>query len=280
MKIEGNGFRYFIDGKKVLYKDLQTMIRLDMTVKIDGLNVYYSSPNKVKDRLILAEEFKKKALDEIYFKNPNFEKEQVSQACYTSSEEFEEEEVLATILNPSFKVNEKRRGGWEKENKKQETVNRLIEEELERQEEQVFQDWGSRIDSIISEFTEAEKRGRTIRHKPSGILGIEDAAKIMTEGVKTNKNKPQLSILFTQFPEALKAIARCSEYGHLKYKETDADYLNYQRVEEGSKAYADAGLRHRLYRKRTTDIESGLPHAYHVAWNALAELQIWIMENE
>ena len=164
----------------------------------------------------------------------------------------------------------------EKENKTEE-MNRLVEEELERQEQQ---DWDSRIDNIIGAFTEAEKRGRTIRHKPSGILGIEDAAKIMTEGVKTNKNKPQLSILFTQFPEALKAIARCSEYGHLKYKETDADYLNYQRVEEGSKAYADAGLRHRLYRKRTTDIESGLPHAYHVAWNALAELQIWIMENE
>ena len=86
MITKGNDFKYFIDGKEVLYKDLQTMIRLDMTVKIDGLNVYYSSPKKVKDRLILAEEFKKKALNEIYFKNPHFKKEQVSQTCYTNSE--------------------------------------------------------------------------------------------------------------------------------------------------------------------------------------------------
>lgn len=99
------------------------------------------------------------------------------------------------------------------------------------------------------------------------------------KGVKENKNKPQLSILFTQFPKALEAIARCSEYGHLKYKDTDFDYLNYQRVEEGSKAYADAGLRHRLYNKSATDIESQLPHAYHVAWNALAELELLVKEN-
>ena len=80
MKTQGE-FKYFIDEKEVLYKDLQTMIRLDMTVNIDGLNVYYSSPEekdkpersayskledatispkKVKDRLILAEKFKKK----------------------------------------------------------------------------------------------------------------------------------------------------------------------------------------------------------------------------
>jgi hypothetical protein len=98
-------------------------------------------------------------------------------------------------------------------------------------------------------------------------------------GKKENNDKPQLSILFTQFPKALEAITKCSEYGHLKYKETDTDYLNYQRVEGGSKAYADAGLRHRLYKKGTTDIESQLPHYYHVAWNALAELELLIKEN-
>ena len=100
----------------------------------------------------------------------------------------------------------------------------------------------------------------------------------MAKGMKTNKNKPQLSLLFRQFPQALEAIARCSEYGHLKYKEADSDYLNYQRVEGGSKTYADAGLRHRI--EQGNDLESGLPHQYHVAWNALAELQLWIMENE
>jgi hypothetical protein len=121
-------------------------------------------------------------------------------------------------------------------------------------------------------------------HNIGSILGgttLYDTAKNqlleLSKGVKTNKNKPQISLLFKQFPEALKAIAKCSEYGHEKYKETDTDYLNFQRVEGGSKTYADASLRHRL--EQGNDLESGLPHQYHVAWNALAELQMWIMEN-
>ena len=96
-------------------------------------------------------------------------------------------------------------------------------------------------------------------------------------GEKANKNKPQLSLIFKQFPQALEAIVKCSEYGHKKYEESDKDYLNYQRVEGGSKTYADSGLRHRL--RQGNDLESGLPHQFHVAWNALAELQLWIMEN-
>lgn len=114
------------------------------------------------------------------------------------------------------------------------------------------------------------KRGKIINYNK----GIKE-----TEGVKLNKNKPQMSLLFKQFPDALEAIVKCSEYGHNKYKETDGDYLNFKRVEGGSRTYADAGLRHRLYSKGTTDIESRLPHAYHVAWNALAELQL-ILEDK
>jgi hypothetical protein len=95
------------------------------------------------------------------------------------------------------------------------------------------------------------------------------------KGQKNNKGKPQLSLLFKQFPNALKAIALCSEYGHEEYKEYDQDYKNYQRVEGGSKNYADAGLRHRI---EEGNDESGLPHSYPVAWNALAELELKILE--
>lgn len=99
-----------------------------------------------------------------------------------------------------------------------------------------------------------------------------------TIGVKFNKDKAPLSILFKQFPKALEAISKCSEYGHDKYKETDIDFLNFKRVLGGSRAYADAGLRHRL--QSGLDSESGLPHQFHMAWNSLAELQLWIEENE
>jgi hypothetical protein len=96
------------------------------------------------------------------------------------------------------------------------------------------------------------------------------------KGIKLNELKPQMSLLFKQFPKALEAIVRCSEYGHNKYKETDKDYLNFKRVEGGSKAYADAGLRHRM--QQGIDLESMLPHCYHVAWNALAELELLMEE--
>lgn len=121
-------------------------------------------------------------------------------------------------------------------------------------------------DDVITNSSRGEKE--TMEYLNEGLK--------RTEGVKLNKLKPQISLLFKQFPDALEAIAKCSEYGHKKYKETDSDFLNFKRVAEGSKAYADAGLRHRL--KKGIDLESMLPHCYHVAWNALAELQLLIEE--
>jgi len=108
---------------------------------------------------------------------------------------------------------------------------------------------------------------------------LSDMEEVKETGVKLNQGKPELSLLFKQFPKALEAIAKCSEYGHTKYKETDTDYLNFKRVPGGSKAYADAGLRHRLFKEGTTDLDSQLPHSFHTAWNALAELEL-ILENK
>lgn len=125
-----------------------------------------------------------------------------------------------------------------------------------------------------------EKNTNSTRHKSqSGETHkeLKNDYPELSEGVKLNKNKPQLSLLFRQFPKALEAIVKCSEYGHEKYKETDQDYLNYQRVKGGSQTYADAGLRHRL--QQGNDLESKLPHQFHVAWNALAELELWMKEN-
>lgn len=96
-------------------------------------------------------------------------------------------------------------------------------------------------------------------------------------GVKDNKDKPKMSLLFKQFPKALEAIVRCSEYGNKKYEDFDSDFLNFKRVHGGSSTYADSGLRHRF--QNGLDSESGLPHQYHVAWNALSELELWIEEN-
>lgn len=132
-----------------------------------------------------------------------------------------------------------------------------------------------KIKEVVREYYSQNSADKA--EKQENLVFTKDSEINKEEGKKTNKNKPQISILFKQFPKALEAITICSQYGHEKYKETDLDYLNFSRVYGGSKTYADAGLRHRL--QQGNDLESGLPHQYHVAWNALAELQLWIEEN-
>ena len=146
-------------------------------------------------------------------------------------------------------------------------VSKIAEKENKTEENLVFQkDSEIHKDDVITNSSRGEKE--TMEY----LQGMKES-----NGKKTNKNKPEISLLFKQFPKALEAIVMCSQYGHEKYKETDKDYLNYTRVDGGSKTYADAGLRHRLQQGK--DLESGLPHQFHVAWNALAELELWIKEN-
>lgn len=97
----------------------------------------------------------------------------------------------------------------------------------------------------------------------------------MKKGVKHSESKPPVGKLFKQFPNALTAVAMCSMFGHLKYEEYDADWLNYKRVE--GQDYLDAIARH-LLGGLSFDEESKLPHKFHVAWNALADLEKYITE--
>lgn len=96
------------------------------------------------------------------------------------------------------------------------------------------------------------------------------------EGVKHSTNKLEMSKLFVQFPDALKAVILASTFGHIKYEEFDKDWLNYERVEGMS--YEDALIRHQLL-KNETEEESKLHPKFHIAWNALADLQKHIKNN-
>lgn len=191
MIAKGDGFRYFIDGKEVLYKDLQTKLRLDMTVQIEGLNVYYSSPKK---EIKTATQQIKEKQEKAYI------------------------DKLITLLCSNLKVNKKLREEWKKmpykpsdftlgklcinspqKENKTEKMNRLIEEELERQEYkqtevelsggllggEIKADW---IDFIGNSM----KRGKITQYKPSGTIGIEEITDIMT-GKKENDGKTDYS---------------------------------------------------------------------------------------
>lgn len=99
-------------------------------------------------------------------------------------------------------------------------------------------------------------------------------------GVKYNQDKlPIDTVLTKQFPNAVEALVKCSLYGHKKYEKFDKDWLNFKKVEGGSQTYADAAARHNQ-NKSKKDEESGLPHIFHKLWNVMAEVELWIEEND
>lgn len=85
-------------------------------------------------------------------------------------------------------------------------------------------------------------------------------------GAKHDAGKLQWHLLRQGMPEALEAVIQVLEFGAKKYA---AD--SWQDVPNGVQRYRDALDRHLSEQDKgiTHDDDSGLPHAYHVACNAL-----------
>ena len=328
MKVEG-GFRYFVDNKEVVYKDLQKLIRLDMTVHIEGLNVCYSSPeeknksvrsiySKLEDTPIPLKKEDKKSIWAVDYNfnryDPkNFvmiELQKPKKEGKTAKEKIKElqekeypnkltlnifngdikpitfynhfnttkevSDYLSSIAYTSYTIFNGDKKIAYGTNHKQINMNRLVEEELERQEQKVFQDWDSRIDNIIDAFAEAGKRGDTIRRKPSGILGIEEVTKIMSEGKKESKivEKAPVFTYCKQMKNAIEALSLRSLYGHKKYEKGN-DWENFSRVENGEFEYSNAAFRHAL----GIGEDSERDHLIAEAWNSVAKLELFLRNN-
>jgi hypothetical protein len=98
-------------------------------------------------------------------------------------------------------------------------------------------------------------------------------------GAKLDKNKPKLFRgIFEAFPRAMVEVSKATEFGATKYT-----YEGWRSVDNGFERYTDALLRHLIHegRQEGADEDSGLSHATHVAWNALARLELELtMEEE
>jgi hypothetical protein len=96
-------------------------------------------------------------------------------------------------------------------------------------------------------------------------------------GIKLDKEKPNLDMVLGGFARALWAVGEIGTHGAHKYT---AD--GWVHVPNGSERYGSALLRHYLlYRKgETCDRESGRNHLAHIAWNALAILDLALREEE
>jgi hypothetical protein len=87
-------------------------------------------------------------------------------------------------------------------------------------------------------------------------------------GAKLDDGKPDMSLLI-DFNLALREVAKVGMHGCNKYKRE-----SWAHVQDGTLRYTAADLRHIFAESdESYDKDSGLLHAAHHAWNALARLQ-------
>ena len=104
---------------------------------------------------------------------------------------------------------------------------------------------------------------------PRGLKGGEP-------GAKFDADKVRPSLILNDMPRAILAVAEVGTYGAEKYSEG-----GWKHVEPGIARYTDAMDRHRVKEGiESHDDDSGLMHAAHVAWNALARLELMLREQD
>lgn len=115
----------------------------------------------------------------------------------------------------------------------------------------------------------------TVRTKEFTNDSAEDVAKgaIKYDGGKA----PIFRGAIDYFPRAISAVAGVSAFGASKYA-----WKGWEGVPDGYNRYSDAMVRHLIYEGQgeVLDPDSGLLHAAHCAWGALARLELLLRERE
>lgn len=91
------------------------------------------------------------------------------------------------------------------------------------------------------------------------------------KGVKLDEGKNRLALVFNGFSHALWEVGRVGTFGANKYTDN-----GWQTVLNAEERYANALLRHLFsyWNGESIDRESNLDHLAHLAWNALAILEL------
>lgn len=95
-------------------------------------------------------------------------------------------------------------------------------------------------------------------------------------GAKLDAGKNRLGLVIGGFANALQAVGDVGTFGARKYTDN-----GWREVPNGVERYTDALYRHLLasHAGEAIDDESGLLHAAHSAWNALAVLELKLRES-
>ncbi len=106
----------------------------------------------------------------------------------------------------------------------------------------------------------------------------DDPSNVKAGAIKYDGGKsPIYRGAIAYFPKAISAVAAVSAFGASKYA-----WNGWQNVSDGYNRYSDALVRHLGYEAEGEDVDpdSGLLHASHAAWNALARLELLLRERE
>ena len=98
------------------------------------------------------------------------------------------------------------------------------------------------------------------------------------KGKKYDSGKSMVGTLCRVFPRALLGVGQCIAFGTKKYPKPD----NWKLVDRAFTRYQDSMMRHYLkfLAGQEKDSETKLLHLKHMVWNALAVLELYLMENE
>ena len=125
-------------------------------------------------------------------------------------------------------------------------------------------------DHNMKDSFECPRCGHCCEEKERDPKGLDQHA----PGAKLDAGKLRPSLVLHSMSRAIDAIVQISEYGAKKYSPGGWHY-----VEDGYERYTDALMRHLLVEERETwDKESEFLHVAHVAWNAVARLELLLAE--
>ena len=98
-----------------------------------------------------------------------------------------------------------------------------------------------------------------------------------TPGAKLDAGKNRLGLVLGGFALALQEVGRVGTYGAIKYTAN-----GWKTVPNGLERYTDAMYRHQLKEAagEAVDADTGLLHAAHAAWNALARLDLIVRKDQ
>lgn len=123
-----------------------------------------------------------------------------------------------------------------------------------------------------------DAEGYFLKGSPEKEFTNDSQAKIAVGGIKYDGGKsPVFRGAIDYFPRAISEVAAVSAFGASKYA-----WKGWESVDDGYNRYSDAMVRHLIYEGtgEVLDIDSGLVHAAHTAWNALARLEILLRQRQ